>query len=125
MAMVMVLDDNRLIGKMFTDILEPYGYEVLAIERPSEALELLRNLTPAVIIVDYVLPEMNGIEFVKKVRSLRRKEVANVPIVGLSGADPIDDIKKRFAEAGISLFLYKPVKPEALLNAVDFFCVAP
>jgi CheY-like chemotaxis protein len=119
---VLVVDDNALIGRQIKDLLEPHGYMVYRAEKPSVGMLHLERSPeiPSVVIVDYYMPEMTGVDFVKKVRALRRKEAADVHIIGLSGEDRDHKVQMEFAKAGITIFLTKPVSEESLLSAVQF-----
>jgi CheY-like chemotaxis protein len=87
---VLVVDDDDNVRQLLRRMLEPEGYTVVEAENGRAALERLRDVTPSVVLLDLMMPEMDGFEFVTEFR--RREAWRAIPIVvvtakDLSGAD--------------------------------------
>jgi two-component system, chemotaxis family, chemotaxis protein CheY len=115
---VLVVDDDRDIREVLTDALEAEGYRVVTAADGQEALDWLRSgARPCIILLDLMMPKMDGIQFRTEV--LNDAELACIPVVVLS-ADPSAIVAaKSLSFAGS---LRKPVPLEALLAAVHAHC---
>ena len=65
----MVVDDDVNILKVVEDILEPEGYNVVKAKSGFDALKILKKIRPDLILVDYFMPNMSGVELCEKIRS--------------------------------------------------------
>lgn len=113
---VLVVDDSPTVRRLVTLSLSQGGYDVTAAENGEEGLEIARSKKPSVILVDFVMPKMNGFEFCKKIRSDSR--ICNIPIVLITSKGK--DVGKGFEENfGISHYLQKPFEPETLMKILN------
>jgi len=84
MALILVADDEFLLTEMLAAMLEDAGYQVLTASHGEQALRLMRERTPRLLITDFMMPVMNGLELA---RAIRNDEcIAHIPIVLVSGA---------------------------------------
>jgi two-component system, OmpR family, response regulator len=114
---VLVVDDNHLIRVLASRLLAGAGFAPsLAPDGPS-ALLLLDAHPFDLIIVDFVMPEMWGDEFIRRVRSHRNPSVRRTPVLGLSGSHK--DADSLLAKAGATAYVSKPLRDEHLLAAVN------
>jgi len=105
---VLVIEDTRELRVLLCDLLEAYGFEVRCCENGVSALEEAAETTFHVIITDYRMPKMNGIEATKHLR----KRFPASTIIGVSS----DDMGKAFLAAGADAFLLKPYHPRDMLD---------
>lgn len=113
---ILVLDDNCDLVTNIELILEMEGYQVLSACSGSEALALLEQTRPDLIISDIMMPGMDGYEFYQRVR--RDPELLTVPFIFLSAKGEREDV--RFGKRlGVDEYLTKPLEPEDLLIAVE------
>jgi two-component system sensor histidine kinase/response regulator len=113
---ILVLDDNSDLLTNIELILEMEGYQVLSACSGPEALSLLAQTKPDLIISDIMMPEMDGYEFYRSVR--RNPELLTVPFIFLSAKGKREDI--RFGKRlGVDDYLTKPLEPDDLLIAVE------
>ena len=105
---VLVIEDTRPLRELLCGLLEDSGFEVRGCEDGVSALEAAAETTFHVIITDYRMPNMNGIEATKH---LRKRFPASI-IIGVS----FDDMEKAFLAADADAFLLKPYQPEDILN---------
>jgi len=120
-AKIMVVEDNIDEAKLIKMTLEPEGYEVITAMNGKEAKEKISKEKPDFIVLDIMMPEMDGFSFCSWVRS--NQDFKNVPIVLLTGVGQhIYDTRyplKGVMEADADEYLEKPVKPEDLLNTIS------
>jgi CheY-like chemotaxis protein len=102
---VLLVDDDRVILKMVGAYLERGGYQVGRATNGVEALQLVRDLVPDLVITDVRMPELNGIELTSRLRGHYR--TAHVPIIMLSSAAEAQDALVGYA-AGADEYLPKP-----------------
>lgn len=107
-AVVAVIDDQpvsrALIARLLRDVDE--SIEVRPFADPSKALTWLGEASPALVITDYRMPQMDGIEFVKALRALETTKRTPIMLVTV-----LDDrsVKRRALQAGATDFLNKPI----------------
>jgi len=90
---VLVVDDDAAVRHLFRRILEPEGYAVVEAENGRVALERLREVTPSVILLDLMMPEMDGFDFAAE---LRRHEVwREIPVIVVTARDLSRDDHER------------------------------
>lgn len=116
MASILLVDDNELIRVLLSATLAENGFRPVAVASGARALALVAAERFDLVIVDSVMPGMNGAEVVHHLRHHPEPAVRVMPIVGLSGADP--DFREKFLAAGADACLAKPVKDEPLLATV-------
>jgi CheY-like chemotaxis protein len=111
---VLVVDDDESIQGFLVDALHDEGYVVRTATNGHEALTLLREWRPDLILLDLMLPEMDGWQF--RANQLARPEVAAIPVIVLSAMrDPTPKIPG-LAPARV---VAKPFDLEALLGMID------
>ena len=113
MVKILVIDDDKNIRKLMKVVLENEGFSVTCVNDGREALAVMDKLTMDIIIVDIMMPNMNGYEFTETVREFNPK----VPILMISAKQLAEDRKKGFI-AGIDDFMVKPVDTEELVLRV-------
>lgn len=120
MARVLIADDNRDLVRTIARALERAGYQVFTAYSGQEALVRLQERRPDVLILDVVLPDLDGYEVCRRVRS--DPELATIPILFLTVKQDIDAVLQGF-KAGGDDYLRKPfdlrelqVRLEALLR---------
>jgi CheY-like chemotaxis protein len=84
---VLIVDDDEPLRRFLRQILTQSGYTVAEAKSSAGALQQLQGLTPDLILLDYVLPDMNGLQLLEKIRSLPR--LVQVPIIYLTGKNDI------------------------------------
>jgi len=113
-ASILCVDDERLNIQLYRAILEGVGYTVLSADNGPKALELLENTEVDLIILDLMMPGMNGIEVLEQLR--KRQRTATTPIV-IATAMTDRAMKLKALESGANDFLSKPLdRPELLLR---------
>ena len=113
MARVLVVEDDAWIAWMITDDLAERGYEVSTARDGAEALRRLKTTRPDAIVLDLMLPGMNGWDFVERYQERTGGRVIPIVVVSAAGAVP------RSLEArGVRHFLPKPFDLEQLARSM-------
>jgi two-component system alkaline phosphatase synthesis response regulator PhoP len=113
---VLVVDDEIHIVHVVSIKLRNNGYEVLTASNGAEAFELACSEKPDIIVSDYQMPVMNGLEFIEKLR--HTDGLKDVPVILLTARSfAIDDEQKQ--QLGISQCLSKPFSPKELLRDIE------
>lgn len=112
---VLVVDDDDFTQKAVSRVLERGGYEAIPVGSGIEALNLLRKIRPALILMDYMLPDEDGVEITRRLK--QSQELAAIPIIMLTGHSSRDIVIRSLA-AGAADFLAKPIKPNILLAKI-------
>jgi two-component system chemotaxis response regulator CheY len=106
----LVIDDSAVIRTVLTRILTNLGFEVVQAAHGKEALERLRGgPLPAIALVDWNMPEMNGYEFIRNVRATA--EWRDLPLMMVTTETEMEQVVKALA-AGANEYLMKPFTPE-------------
>ncbi len=114
---ILVVDDEADVIRMITQILEDAGYQVVSTNRGEDAINHLAGQPVDLVITDIVMPEMEGIEFIRSVKGSH----PTLPIVAISGGGRSHNADfLRFARnLGAHATLTKPFRREELLAAVS------
>jgi CheY-like chemotaxis protein len=113
---ILVVDDDEMVLMALNELLKPEGYEVDAVGSGAEALEHLEKHTYNLLMLDIIMPEMNGFELCRKIR--QKEALQETPIVFLTAKSREED-REEGIEAGANLFLSKPISPDKLLEIVS------
>ncbi|WP_309894040.1 response regulator [Archangium sp.] len=113
---VLLVDDSDTIRHIIKLYLAKLKLELLEADRAEAGLRLLNERPVDLVIADFNMPGMNGLEFVRRVRATARPEVGRVPILLCTGGKA-PELERRALEAGASEFVRKPVS-SATLTAV-------
>ena len=116
---VLIVEDNERNMKLFRDVLAVSGYRTLEATTGSLAIELAQRHIPDVVLMDVQLPDLDGVEALRRIRSDAR--TAYVPVVAVT-AQAMDGDRERFLRAGFDGYLQKPVDVRELLGVVRSYC---
>jgi CheY-like chemotaxis protein len=112
---VLIVDDDRMIRMLVKLLLEKENYDVIEGENGLHAVELARREKPDLLILDLMMPEMNGFEAIDRLR--RDLSMAALPLIVLT-AESGPDTERRVLELGADDYLIKPFEPGVLLSRV-------
>jgi len=116
MTRVLVIDDEPAIADVLRMLLEFRGHEVLVANDGSRGYATAQRQAPDVIVLDLMMPVMDGFATLDALRSDERTEA--IPVVILSALSSAE-VKQRCHDMGVRAILQKPYKPEDLLRAVE------
>ncbi|MCM1184568.1 MAG: ATP-binding protein [Roseburia sp.] len=118
---ILVVEDNELNAEIAQTLLEERNFKVDCVFNGQEAVERIRDTEPNtydVILMDIMMPVMDGLEATRAIRSMKREDCATLPIVAMS-ANAFDDDLKKSVECGMNGHLSKPVEVEKLYRTLS------
>ncbi len=113
---LLLIDDDPNLILLVKDYLEFRGYNVVTAENGREALEILDDNVPDMIICDVMMPEMDGYSLVKHIRE--EPSTNRIPVLFLSAKGQSQDRVKGLNE-GADVYMVKPFEPEELVAQVE------
>jgi len=115
MKIILVVEDEEDFHRVLRRVLEPEGYKVVSSLSAEEALRLLEAVMPDLVIIDWNLPVMTGLEFVKILR--QNPKFRKTPLIIYTVRDTEADQVNAYS-LGIQFFLTKPVESAVLLAKI-------
>lgn len=115
MSLIMVIEDEESIGILLKYNLEKEGYRVELINNGLKAVSEVERLKPSVIILDWMLPEISGVEICKLIRS--KPDIKSIPIIMLTAKSQEED-KIKGLESGADDYVTKPFSVPELMARV-------
>jgi len=116
MPFVLVVDDDSAVRRMILLLLSSEGYETESANDGAEALDVMRQRRPCLVLLDINMPLMDGWEF--RQQQLKDPALADVPVVCMTGIVHPEDVERIL---GIPC-LGKPVHFSSLIRAVEKYC---
>ena len=112
---ICLIEDNKAIRKMFGILLNKAGYSIQEFEDGKTAIDWLNSNTSLCIIVDILLPDMNGTEILGIIRKLPGG--SSIPVIAVTGfAHPSD--REKYLAMGFDDYISKPVDTQTFANLV-------
>ena len=111
-GVALVVDDEPVIRRLVRTVLEADDYDVVEASDGNEALELASDHQPRVIVLDVMMPDMDGVEV------CRQLDHTSVKVVMLTARDDVE-LEKRCRQAGADAFLTKPFSSIELLDLLE------
>ena len=112
---VLVVEDNELNMKLFHDLLDAHGYEVLQATNADVAMELARAHVPDLILMDIQLPEISGLEVTKWLKA--DEALAEIPVIAVTAFAMKGD-EERIRAGGCEDYVAKPISVTAFIDKV-------
>ncbi len=113
---ILVAEDEYFLAETIKARLEFMGYEVVCVEDGVEALKVLKETRIHLVVMDYMMPLMDGIEATRQIKM--DPKLRNIPIIFLSArARPEDQEKAR--KVGANDYLVKPFESQALISLIE------
>jgi CheY-like chemotaxis protein len=113
---IMVVDDNPDIITIVKTILEGKGYQVLSASSGQELLNLLTERKPDLIILDIMMPEMDGLEVLGRLKAVT--ETASIPVILLTAKVQYEDVLGGY-KLGADYYITKPFTSTQLVNGIN------
>ncbi len=113
--LVLVVDDSPIQRKIYSAALESEGYEVICAENGREGVEMALQHSPALILMDIGMPEMDGLAAVREIR--RHSEMAELPVLAITAISEPEELEAAY-QAGYTDVVDKSSDRETLLSAV-------
>ena len=113
---LLVVDDSQTMRRMVIRAIKAAGFakmEILEAENGIQGLEVAAESNPDIIVSDWNMPEMNGLEFLQNLRS--KGDTTDFGFVTTEGTE---DVKEQATEAGATFFIEKPFTVQSIENAL-------
>ena len=110
--LVLIVDDDEMIRRLVRTVLEADDFEVIEAKDGQEALRVISDKAPAVVVLDVMMPGLNGVDV------CRRLDHDNVKVIILTARDDAD-LAEQCMDAGADAFLTKPFSSIQLLDLVE------
>ena len=118
MPHVLIVEDDPEVAEMLNYLLRGEGYSTQLAANGARGLDSLRQRRPCLVLLDIMMPVMDGWEF--REQQLRDPSIANVPVLCVTAVNDLTKVKERLKVE----CLHKPVDYDALLDAVSAQCRA-
>ena len=110
---ILVIDDDEKLNTLLKDYLSDFGYQVSTVNRPTDGLETVRRTAPDLVILDIMLPDMDGFEVCREIRKR-----STVPVIMLTARGEVTD-RIVGLEIGADDYLPKPFEPRELVARIQ------
>lgn len=115
---VLIVEDNELNMKLFHDLLEAQGYDILQTRDGMEALRMARQHRPDLILMDIQLPEVSGLEVTKWIKE--DDDLKAIPIIAVTAFAMKGD-EEKIREGGCEAYIAKPISVSNFLATIEKF----
>ena len=115
---VLVVEDNELNMKLFHDLLEAHGYNILQTKDGMEALRIAREHKPDLILMDIQLPEVSGLEVTKWIKE--DENLKSIPVIAVTAFAMKGD-EEKIRDGGCEAYIAKPISVTNFLETVQRF----
>jgi two-component system, cell cycle response regulator DivK len=119
---VLIVEDNELNMKLFHDLLDAHGYNILQTKDGMEALDIAREHHPDLILMDIQLPEVSGLEVTKWLKD--DQDLRRIPVVAVTAFAMKGD-EERIREGGCEAYLSKPISVGKFIETIRHFLGSP
>ena len=119
---MLIVEDNELNMKLFHDLLEARGYNILQTREGMEALRLARQHRPDLILMDIQLPEVSGLEVTKWIKD--DPELHPIPVIAVTAFAMKGD-EERIRQGGCEAYLSKPISVAKFIETIRQFLGVP
>ena len=113
---ILSIEDDPEMRGLLQLILERKGHHVIGVKRGELGMELLKSLKPDVLLLDLMLPDIDGWEIYRQMKD--DEELSSVPVIVISARDPKQDAAKGFHVIGDDRYLEKPFEIEKLVKTL-------
>lgn len=115
---VLIVEDNELNMKLFHDLMEAHGYNILQTRDGMEALKLARAHRPDLILMDIQLPEVSGLEVTKWIKE--DDDLRSIPVIAVTAFAMKGD-EEKILQGGCEAYIAKPISVTNFLKTVERF----
>ncbi|MBQ7678086.1 MAG: response regulator [Lachnospiraceae bacterium] len=118
---LLVVDDTQINLMLADRVLRKYGFTMRLVESGIEALDMVKNAKPGdidLILMDVMMPVMDGLEATKRIRALSDPRLAGIPIIAMT-ANAFESYVREALDAGMDDYIAKPYKPEDIVPLIN------
>ena len=115
---VLIVEDNELNMKLFNDLLEAKGYNVVQTRNGLTALDLAKEHRPDLILMDIQLPEVSGLEVTKWIKE--DETIASIPVIAVTAFAMKGD-EERIRQGGCEAYISKPISVATFIKTIQYY----
>jgi len=115
---ILIVEDNELNMKLFRDLLEAQGYDIVQTRDGMQALDLARSERPDLIVMDIQLPQVSGLEVTKWIKA--DDDLKHIPVVAVTAFAMKGD-EEKIREGGCEAYVAKPISVTDFLSTIRKF----
>jgi two-component system cell cycle response regulator DivK len=115
---ILIAEDSSVILTLTKKILELQHYQIETVKNGRDVVKKAEATTPDLILLDINLPYLDGMQCARQIRSHADPQLANVPIVAITG-NAMNYTIEQFKEAGINSFVPKPLNYDQLVSVIQ------
>lgn len=113
---ILIVEDNELNMKLFNDLLEAKGYNIVQTSNGMQALDLARENKPDLILMDIQLPEVSGLEVTKWIKE--DETISHIPVIAVTAFAMKGD-EERIRQGGCEAYISKPISVASFLQTIQ------
>lgn len=117
MKKILIIEDNKDLQEIYRHSFEKDGYEVVSKNNGQDGFDAIATELPSVILLDLMMPGVNGFEFLQKVRNI---ETLDVPVIVCSNISDIEMINKAIKEGATAVLLKVDYVGKQLVDKVNY-----
>ena len=110
---ILISEDEQNIRNLLKTALNTQGYETFLAEDGQEAIDLFPSVLPDAILMDLMMPRVNGMEAIEKIRQMENGQ--DLPIIVLTALEP-GEWEKKTQEVGANIYMTKPFRPKDIIH---------
>lgn len=116
MAKIFIVDDDKETTLLLEAVIQTGGYEAFSVNESTKAINAIEATLPDVILLDIMMPAINGIILCKQIKA--DPKLSHIPVAMISALSD-EGSKRDSANAGAATFITKPISPKDLLNRIS------
>lgn len=116
-ARVLIIEDDQLIQRMYDKIFTFEKYEVITASDGEEGLEKARTTNPTIILLDVMMPKMNGMEVLEKLK--QDPATKSIPVIMLSNLAGENDVETALSKGAVKYIIKSEYDPKEVADMVD------
>ena len=115
---ILIVEDEGMLGEMYYDKFNQAGFQAVLVRSAEEGIKIISQIKPDLILLDILLPRLNGIDFMEWFK--KKKDSFLTPVIAFSNYDD-PETKKQAALLGVKEYLIKTnYTPQEVINRVNF-----
>lgn len=115
---IAIIEDNDLNLKLFKDLLEANSFNVVYTQDGKQALDLISQERPDLVLMDIQLSHISGLDIIKQIKSI--EELNNIPIIAVTAFAMRED-KEKILESGCQAYISKPISIGPFIETIKKF----
>ncbi|MDO8269752.1 MAG: response regulator [Candidatus Levybacteria bacterium] len=116
MIKVLIVEDDVLISRMYQKVFESEGYEVLMAGNGQEGLDMARTKAPTIILLDIMMPKMNGMQMLEQIKA--DPKIAKIPVIVLTNLSGTTDAERALKLGAVKYIVKSEHKPKDVFDMV-------